>query len=183
MQVITGKYRAKKLRAPNSKTTRPTLQRAKESMFNMLPHKLNNTMVLDIFAGSGQLGIEALSRGAINCVFNELDLKASKILSYNLRIINKAEYQIYNFDYKKLIAKFKNQKFDLIFIDAPYPIAKESLDYLLSFINQNNMLNKHGFITGQIPQDINLEDKFDNFKLKKTKDFSKITRIWQYEKR
>ena len=183
MQVITGKYRFKKLKAPSEKTTRPTLQRAKETMFNMLPHNLVGKKVLDVFAGSGALGIEALSRGMGFCLFNEVDSKALNVLKENLESINPQEWKTISLDYKDLISRYKDLKFDLILIDPPYPIACQSLDYLLNSIDKYNMLTPGGLITGEVPHDCKMIDEFNTFKLKKIKQFSKLTRIWQYEKK
>ena len=69
MQIITGKYRARKLKAVDSDATRPTLARVKESIFNLIFDRISGAVVLDLFAGSGALGLEALSRGAESCVF------------------------------------------------------------------------------------------------------------------
>ena len=183
MQVITGKYRAKKMKAPEEKTTRPTLQRAKETLFNMLPHNLSGNKALDVFAGSGQLGLEAISRGMKFCIFNELDIKAAKILTENLSSVNQDEWEVVKLDYKDLVQQFKNQKFELILIDPPYPIAEESLYFLLKFIDENNMLADNGYITGEAPENAKLIKKYKNFYLKKEKNFSKLTRIWQYAKK
>ncbi len=182
MRIITGKYRGKKIDAPEGLKTRPTLQRAKETMFNMMPHFLEGT-ALDVFSGSGQLGIEALSRGCDFCYFNEINNDSRKTLLNNLKTIDDRTYQILSDDYRILIENLKYTKFDVVLIDPPYPIAQESLDFLIEFIDKNNMLSDGGIITGEIPVEMVLHNNYENFKLQKEKKFSKLTTIWQYRRK
>ena len=132
MRVISGKARGTKLSSIESITTRPTLDRVKESLFNILQEDVNQKVILDLFAGSGALGIEALSRNAKYVVFCDNNKQAIQMIKTNLektRLIEKTE--IVNMDYKKCIELLnaKKQKFDLIFLDPPYKddIAVDSL--------------------------------------------------------
>lgn len=123
MRVISGKARGTKLKTIDSIKTRPTLDRVKESLFNIIQNEIADKEVLDLFAGSGALGIEALSRNAKSATFCDMSNDDVKVLKENLEnthLINKAK--IYNSDYKKCIKELKkeNNKFDLIFIDPPY---------------------------------------------------------------
>ena len=84
MQIITGKYRGRKLVSLDTKKTRPTLARVKESLFSMVDEKIAGATVLDLFAGSGALGIEALSRGAEKVYFVDNNVDAKKVIQTNL---------------------------------------------------------------------------------------------------
>ena len=95
----------------------------------------------------------------------------------------KDDITVLQLDYKLLIEQIKNEKFKYIFIDPPYPIAQEAINYLLSTIDKYNMLESNGYIVGEIPNGYNLKDNYQNFKLRKTIKFSPLTTIWQYEKK
>lgn len=147
MRVISGKARGTKLNSIESITTRPTLDRVKESLFNILQEYINQKVVLDLFAGSGALGIEALSRNAKNATFCDNNKQAIQMIKTNLertRLLEKSE--IINLDYKKCIELLntKNKKFDLIFLDPPYKedIAIDSLKLII----KNNLVNNKGII-------------------------------------
>lgn len=122
MRVVAGKYRHRSLKTLEAFSTRPTLDRVKESMFNILQLKLCNASVLDLFSGSGALGIEALSRGANKVVFNDLNKKAYQIILDNLNTldIQKDCYEIFQKNYEELLSILSNKKFDLILLDPPF---------------------------------------------------------------
>lgn len=158
MRVISGKARGTKLSSIESITTRPTLDRVKESLFNILQEDVNQKVILDLFAGSGALGIEALSRNAKYVVFCDNNKQAIQMIKTNLektRLIEKTE--IVNMDYKKCIELLnaKNKKFDLIFLDPPYKddIAVDSLRRII----KNKLLNNKGIVvieTDEVNRDL-----------------------------
>ena len=147
MRIISGKAKGTKINTIKSMTTRPTLDRVKESLFNIIQNELNNTVVLDLFAGSGALGIEALSRGANNAVFCDTNLECIKVIKQNLEkthLTSKAI--IYNKDYKECLKELSknNIKLDIVFIDPPYKknIAIDATEAIMKL----DLLNKNGFI-------------------------------------
>ena len=156
MRVISGLARGTKLKTIDEMTTRPTLDRVKESLFNILQNQIKNSVVLDLFAGSGALGIGALSGGAAKAYFCDTIRDAINVLKENLnktRLISKAE--VLNVDYKKALNNI-NESFDLIFLDPPYKLDI-AVDALKSIIN-NNLLKSEGIIvieTDEIDRDIN----------------------------
>ena len=176
MRIISGKARGKKINTIDEVTTRPTLDRVRESLFNIIQNYVSNTYVLDIFAGSGALGIEALSRGAKHAVFCDINKDAVKIINENLMKTRLKENAIvYNMNYKKMIEKLsKNDfKFDIVFVDPPY---KENLAVnSVKLIIQNNLLNENGIIiieTDEKERDLKeLQElnKIDNENLQKIK--------------
>ena len=116
MRVISGKARGTKLSSIESLSTRPTLDRVKESLFNIIQNNLRDAVVLDLFAGSGQLGIEALSRGADKAYLCDINRDAVKMIKQNLEKTKlKDKAVVINEDYKKALRTLNtNEKFDII---------------------------------------------------------------------
>lgn len=144
MRVISGSVRGKKLISPSDDRVRPTLDRVKEAVFNMIAFSVPDSFVLDLFSGSGALGIEALSRGAKSAVFVDKSEDSLFVTKENLKITSlseKAECIHSGFD---SFLKSCNKKFDLIFLDPPY--ADGLLDEALTLISQNRLLNEGGYI-------------------------------------
>lgn len=147
MRVISGIARGTKLNSIESMDTRPTLDRVKESLFNIVQNKIKNSIVLDLFAGSGSIGIEFISRGCQKAFFCEKSHEAIKMIYKNIsktRFLDKSE--IYEKDYKICLLDFNNKKikFDIIFIDPPYKynIAVEAVKNIISL----GLLNENGII-------------------------------------
>lgn len=120
MQIVSGRFRGRKLVAPKTEGTRPTLAKVKESVFDILQKDIEGACVLDLFAGSGAYSAEAVSRGAAKIVAVEHAPEALKAMKINLR--NMENCEIIEFDYIRALNRLKNKKerFDLIFIDPPY---------------------------------------------------------------
>lgn len=124
LRVSSGKVKGKKLFVPKGQKVRPTTARVKQSIFDTI-YDFSNIVVLDIFAGSGALGIESLSRGADHVTFIENDLEVIELLKKNIESCNLAsQYSIIPFHYSKAIKNLikKNCYFDLIFIDPPFSL-------------------------------------------------------------
>lgn len=123
MRVISGKNRGKKLYALEGTTTRPTLDRVKEAMFNIIQFKILDANILDLFAGSGGLGIETLSRGAKHAVFCDSSFEAIQIINKNIKVTNNIDKTtVINKDYKLALQQISKTeiKFNIIFLDPPY---------------------------------------------------------------
>lgn len=121
MRIISGKARGTKLYTLEGLETRPTLDRVKESIFNIIQNEIEDSTVLDLFAGSGAIGLEMLSRGAKKAVLCDKSKDAIEIIKKNIEKTHmKESVEVYNLDYKECIKKIQNQKFDLIYIDPPY---------------------------------------------------------------
>lgn len=150
MRIISGLNKGTKLYTLSSNDTRPTLDRVKESLFNILQPNIKNSKILDLFAGSGALGLEALSRGASYSVFCDFSRDAVKIIKQNIQKTKQEDKSIIvNNDYSKCIEELynKNEKFDIIFLDPPY-----KGNYLIDSINkilQYNLLSEDGIIIAE----------------------------------
>ena len=146
MKVISGKYKGRKIEGFDLEGTRPTMERIKESVFAMIQDDIKESIVLDLFSGSGNLGIEALSVGAAFTYFVDCNKKATNIIRKNLEIIGNSTYKILTMDYKKAIHYLKEEKItlDIIFLDPPY-----QTDYIKNSIQEiedKKLLNKKGKI-------------------------------------
>lgn len=120
MRVVSGKYRALTLAEFEGEEIRPTADRVKESLFNILSPRIARSTVLDLFCGSGSLGIECISRGAEHVYFNDISLSSLGVLGKNLaKLKGESGYTITHSDYQAYL-KAAKCKFDIIFIDPPY---------------------------------------------------------------
>lgn len=115
MRIVSGKYRGKKLNSPKNENVRPTADRVKENVFNILQNRIYGCRFLDLFAGSGAMGIEAISRGAEFVRFCDVSKESVALLKQNLTGIE-GDYQICHCDYKMAL----EGEFDVIYIDPPY---------------------------------------------------------------
>jgi len=145
MRVISGEYRGKKLLGQDLEKTRPTKDRTKESIFAIIQEKIKGSIFLDLFAGTGAIGIEALSNNAKKVYFNEINAEPLNILKKNLKGI-KTDYQIKQLDYAVAIKSYAESKltFDIIYLDPPYGFR--SIDKLLRKIKEYKLLADDGII-------------------------------------
>lgn len=150
MRVISGTARGTKLNSIDSLDTRPTLDRVKESLFNIAQNKIEDSIVLDLFAGSGAIGIEFLSRGAKKAYFCEKSHIATQMIKQNLnktKLENKSE--IFEMDYKKCLEKISRTdiKFDIVFLDPPYKadLVADAVKRIISL----NLLQENGIIIAE----------------------------------
>ncbi len=144
MRVITGSARGMKLRTLEGLSTRPTSDRVKEAIFNIIQFDLEGRRVLDLFAGSGQLAVEALSRGAGYAVLVDQNPEAVKVIKENLKktkLIDQAT--VLRADYLQYLSGCR-EKFDIILLDPPY--AEKMLETALHKISEIDILNEGGII-------------------------------------
>lgn len=147
VRVISGSARGLKLNTPGDDRVRPTTDRVKESMFNIVQDWVYDSQVLDLFAGSGALGIEALSRGASQAVFCDNSLDSIKIIKSNIEKARVADRsQIVSGDFKRCLRDMeaKNKSFDMIFVDPPY--YKGLFEEVLDTIRSCKILKKDGIV-------------------------------------
>lgn len=134
MRIIAGKARRLPLRTLPGRDTRPTTDRIKETLFNILAPELEGAYFLDLFAGSGQIGLEAVSRGSAHCVFVENNRKACEVIEDNMRFTKlDGQCTLMNTDCMSALRRLEGKyRFDLIFMDPPYnqELEAEILSYL-----------------------------------------------------
>ena len=161
MRVISGSAKGIALKTPDGMQTRPTADRVKEALFSILQFDLPNTVVLDLFGGTGQLGIEALSRGAKRAVFVDKTDIACKLIKENLKrtkLENSA--QVVCSDYISYL-KRTGEKFDIILLDPPY--AENFLENSLKIITEIDILQSGGIIVAERPLEKVLDLDFDGY--------------------
>lgn len=153
MRVISGKYKGKNLIGFDILGTRPTMDRVKESLFGMIQTRLKDSMILDLFAGSGSLGIEAISNGASSCYFVDNNSKLIDIIRKNTINMNE-DINIIKKDYMDALYYFKsiNIKFDIIFLDPPYQM--NLINNCLKKIDDFKLLNENGIIVCEYENEI-----------------------------
>ena len=143
MKVISGKYKGRNIEGFTIDGTRPTMDRVKESLFAMIQNYINDSNVLDLFSGSGNLGIEALSEGAKSIVLVDSNFKAIKVINNNLKNIGIENAKVLNMDYKKALETL-DDKFDIIFLDPPY--KTNYIEESIKLISKYNILSNEGII-------------------------------------
>ena len=142
MRIISGKYKGKKLNGFNIEGTRPTMDSVNESLFGMIQTYIPDSIVLDLFAGSGALGLEAVSNGAKECYLIDNNIEAIKTIKENSQNFEE-QLNIIHIDYKKFL-KTTDKKFDIIFLDPPY--KEKQLDTSLRIIEERGLLNENGIV-------------------------------------
>ena len=157
MRIITGKARGTKLNTLSGEATRPTAERTKEAVFSMLQNEIAGTRVLDLFAGSGQLGLEALSRGAEYAVFNDSSREAAAIIRTNVEKTHFTDAcEVLSTDWQAALRRFAGrERFELSFLDPPY--AGGFLPKVLAKMLEWDLLSKGAVI---VCESANEEDVF-----------------------
>ncbi len=146
MRVVAGEYRSRQLKSVKSDATRPTTDKNKESMFNIIGPFFDGGVVLDLFAGSGGLGIEAISRGCDYLYSVDKQYQAFKVIKENIASLKIENAKVFKMDYLKALDKFDEEKikFDLVFLDPPY--GKGFIDKILEKLTTAQMLNDKAVI-------------------------------------
>ncbi len=171
MKIISGKLKGRVINGYDIEGTRPTMDRVKESLFGMIQNDIKDKVVLDLFAGTGNLGFEALSNGAKFCYFNDKNKKCTNLISDNAKKFELTDYcTIFNLDYKEALNYFatKNICFDLIFLDPPYKF--QELNEIIDFIRQNDLLQKKGLIVCEVSVLYLNIDYYEKIKMRKYGD-------------
>ncbi|MGL5086596.1 MAG: 16S rRNA (guanine(966)-N(2))-methyltransferase RsmD [Clostridium sp.] len=176
MRIIAGKARGRKLIPPATMETRPTLDRVKEAMFSMIQESIPNAVTIDVFAGTGSLGLEAASRGAKEVYLVDKSPITYPLLKENVENLKFSEFCFpLNMDsYEALISLGRKGKiFDLIFIDPPY--CKEMIPEAIKVIKENNLLSENGLIVTKIDTIEEIYEGYENITLTKSRKYGNTT--------
>lgn len=178
MRIIGGSMRGTKLFTLEGDNTRPTLDRVKEALFSKINYDLQDAIVLDLFAGSGALGLEALSRGAQKSFLCDKSRDAIKIINQNIeKTRTKDKIELLNCDYKNAIIEFKNKniKFDIVFLDPPYKtdFAEDAAKQII----EEELLNDEGIIVLETDDKEKVVNKLD-LKILEISDIKKYGRVY-----
>ena len=166
MRVVSGKVRGLQLKTIESDSTRPTKDMVKEALFSIMMSKIPGSTFLDLFAGSGAIGIEALSRGAEKAYFSDNNIECIKVIKNNLAKAKMLDDSfVFCGDYLKMIDEIKDIKFDVIFIDPPYNrgLGIKAIERISSY----NLLKTDGILVFEtdeveiIPDTIGMYERFN----------------------
>ena len=175
MKVISGILKGRNIKGYDIEGTRPTMDRVKESIFSTIQNEIKDSIVLDLFCGSGNLGIEAISNGCKLCYFIDNNTKAINIVNENINNFNiKDKSKVLNFDYKKSIKYFseRNIKFDVILADPPYDY--HIIEKILTLIDKYDILNYNGIVVVEFEKE-KLDNSYGKLNLIKDKKYG-----WRY---
>ena len=167
MRIISGKYKGKKLKGYDIEGTRPTMDRVKESIYGIIQNYVKDSTVLDLFAGSGSLGLEAISNGAKKLILIDNNKKVTDTIKENIKSFDE-DIDVITTDYKKYL-KTTNEKYDIIFLDPPYRAGL--MNKALKIIEERKLLSEEGIIVCEF-ENIKIET---NFKLIKEKKYGPKT--------
>lgn len=164
MRIISGTARGTKLFTLEGQATRPTLDRVKESFFNIIQNEIKDSLFLDLFSGSGAIGLEAASRGAKRVILCDKSKDAIKIINKNIEKTHlKEKTEIYNLDYEILLNTKVKEKLDIIYIDPPY-----NSDFAISSIGlliNNKLVNENSNIIIETDNEREILDKLQKMKI------------------
>ncbi len=161
MRVITGKARGVALKTPDGMKTRPTADRVKEAMFSIIQFDIPGAKVLDLFGGTGQLGIEALSRGAESAVFVDAGEDACKLIKENLKRTRlEGQGRVVRSDYLAYLNRCR-EEFSIVFLDPPY--AEVFLENALKKLMEIDILQSGGIIVAERPLEKDLDVELTGF--------------------
>ncbi len=178
MRVIAGKYKSRKLKAVPSKNTRPTTDKNKENLFNIIGPYFQGGVCLDLFGGSGSLGIEAISRGIKKLYSIDCNYMAYKTIYENVKSLNmNEEIHVLKCDYQKALQTI-DDKFDLVFLDPPY--GKNIIPSILIQLQKNHQLNHRCIVVCEDLKDEIFEDRYDKLYKRKSVTYG-ITSLHIYE--
>lgn len=165
MRIISGKARGTKLFTLEGENTRPTLDRVKESIFNIIQNEIEGTKILDLFAGSGAIGLEFLSRGAEKAILCDKSKEAINIIKKNVKKTHfENNVQIYNTDFENCLEKIKNEQFDIIYLDPPY-----ETDYIIKSLEKiikENIAKEESLIIIETDDELRIEKQIENIDVK-----------------
>lgn len=190
MHIIAGLYRHQHLKAPKGSQTRPTSSRLREALFNICQHAIEGIRFLDLFAGSGAMGLEALSRGAKHATFIDSDKEAIKCIESNiqqLKVQDQARLLRGEVHAKLELLQRENQQFEMIYADPPYGICVPHTSILYSeqivqWMDKSNLLVSGGLLF--IEEDFRIELKADSLQTLYLKNHRKMgqSALYQFQK-
>ncbi len=172
LRIIGGEWRGRKLRFPDAPNLRPTPDRVRETVFNWLAPTINGAQVLDLFAGSGALGLEALSRGAGFVTFVDSHKKVSQVLQEHLALLNaKDKAEVFSMDGVKFL-KREVKKYNLVFLDPPYHL--EFMSKVIPLLEEKGWLSDNALLYLEIEKRQSLPELPGNWKMLKDKTAGEV---------
>lgn len=173
MRIITGKYRGRKLHTPEDRSIRPTADKVREALFSIVQNEVPGSVFCDLFAGTGSIGIEALSRGAAKCYFGDSSRDSIRLLKENLAHVGAEEKAVILFgDYHKVLKRLR-EPVDIFFLDPPYDAGY--YENCLETIDTLDLLGPDGIIIAERNSRTALPESIGRFTLVKERKYGKTT--------
>ena len=172
VRITSGEWKNRNLEVPDIDGLRPTSERVRETLFNWLMPSIHKSVCLDLFAGSGSLGFEALSRGARHCTFVEKSKLAFRQIKTTRTILNAVNSEAHNCDAIDFLSSVHNHNFNLVFLDPPF-----SDDYLISSIesiHEYQLVSRGGYIYIEFNKNNDLFDLPDNWSVIRKKIYGNV---------
>ena len=163
MRIVGGKHRSRIINAPEGLNNRPSLDKTREAIFNIISFYVYDANVLDIFSGSGALALEAISRGAKKATLIDNNIDAIKCIKSNIELLKETDKCYVVHDDYSIISSFK-ETFDIILLDPPYNLSV--IDEIIEIITKNNLLSENGVIVFESDEKHKIEKEIDGFNLK-----------------
>jgi len=173
VRIISGTKRSTALCSPEGEEIRPTIDRVKEGIFSAIQFELQNKRVLDLFCGTGQLALEALSRGADYAIMCDQSPKACALIKKNIeKTLFNNQCELYNLDYKVALSKIKQDSIDIVFLDPSY--KTNLLSDALNILCNGNILSQKAIIICEAEKGENFFEEIGAFKIRKKYKYGKV---------
>ncbi|MDY5251727.1 MAG: 16S rRNA (guanine(966)-N(2))-methyltransferase RsmD [Erysipelotrichaceae bacterium] len=173
MRIIAGKYRSRPLKTLKSNHTRPTLDKVKEAVFSKLGAYFAGGKCLDLFSGSGAIGLECLSRGMDEAYMIDNNYDAINIIKANVKALEAQKCHILKMNYQVALSKLQDECFDLIYLDPPYHLTV--YDEIIKFIYEHDMLDQdHGYIVCEGLKEVKIQG-YEELAIEKSVDYGIMT--------
>ncbi|MGI6722029.1 MAG: 16S rRNA (guanine(966)-N(2))-methyltransferase RsmD [Anaerovoracaceae bacterium] len=175
MRIVAGDFKGRRLYMPNDELIRPTTEKVKEALFSILAPDIYDANVCDLFAGTGNLGLEALSRGARHCWFCDHAGESIKLIKENVEMCRAEEMStIIHGDYKKALDSIEREgeKIDIFFLDPPY--KKTLLERAMKEIAASGLLAENGLLVAEHHKQKELPDEVEGLRKIKEKKYGRV---------
>ena len=181
MRIIAGKYRSRIIKTPKGDNTRPTTDKTRESLFNIIGPYFDGGNFLDVFAGSGAVALEAISRGFNQAVCIDKDYEAIKVIKANIEDLKaQDEVKVYKGDYRKVLSLLKDTyRFDHVYIDPPYRFKDTKA--IMESLSKNDLLSDNALLIVETTKENMLEDRYDDI-IKTKEHVYGISKLVFYQK-
>ena len=179
MRINAGIYKRHNIYMTNLETTRETSDKVRQAIFNLIGQYFDGETVLDLFAGSGAMALEAISRGASKAYFNDINKKACLVIKKNIDLLKvSVPTFVYNYDYKEAIKHINEKEIDIIFLDPPYKMNDTKT--LMKEIRESNILKDKGIVSFEMAK-TTITSEVEGFEIIKEKEYG-IKKVVIYKK-
>ena len=183
MRIVAGKYRSRVIDGVDGVQTRPTLDKVKEAIFSRVGPYFDGGNMLDLFGGSGNVSLEAISRGMNHSVLCDVSYKAITTIKKNVKDLGcENQVSVWKMDYKRALASCveQNMKFDFVYLDPPY--KKQQIDWILQYLVEHNLLNENCDVVCESLKEDQFQEQYAYLEMVKDATYG-ITRITYYKMR